>query len=90
MKRTKALELSIKLNNENNGGKGNIVHLDDRDGDGSKFWEILKGTEANIPDQEEPEEEEEVFILSRKITRDKISSLIFRKKNKTGCTELVS
>lgn len=68
VKRTKALELSIKINNENNGGKGNIINLDESDSDAAKFWEVLKGTEEDIPEQQEEGDEviefEKIFKTS--------------------------
>jgi hypothetical protein len=60
VKKTKALEIAKKLSSEN---KGTVVSLSEPDADAGKFWEILKGTEADAlaeaPPKEKSDEEDD-------------------------------
>ena len=38
VKKTKALELSVKLNNENNGGKGKVIQMDEAPADSNQSF----------------------------------------------------
>eukprot|EP01114_Cavostelium_apophysatum_P020108 TRINITY_DN6645_c0_g1_i3.p1 TRINITY_DN6645_c0_g1~~TRINITY_DN6645_c0_g1_i3.p1 ORF type:complete len:1198 (-),score=441.24 TRINITY_DN6645_c0_g1_i3:48-3245(-) len=55
VKRAKALEIAIKLNNENNAGKGKVYNTEDSDSQEilKEFWKNLKAkSEADVPDED--------------------------------------